>query len=174
MPPPSTTHDEILPPAPSWNETPPIIAHAPDTPTVPSVSKRWRSDTLHPETPVPTTATPQLRWRAGVLNALRPFRRLRGKQPEPSEETVKRPRLDPAQVMSTALVKSKDWSLGVDERSPLLDEISRDWRHSIFLTRHTARKKSILLQSLLEINGCCLGPWHVNGRNGRSTRQLCR
>ena len=45
-----------------------------------STSKLWRADTLHPETPVPTTATPQLRWRAGVLSALRPFRRLRGKQ----------------------------------------------------------------------------------------------
>ena len=91
-------------------------------PTVPSVSKRWRSgtlhleipvserwrsDTLHPETPVPTTATPQLRWRAGVLNALRPFRRLRGKQPEPSEVTVKRPRLDPAQAMLTAFVEQQ-------------------------------------------------------------------
>ena len=104
---------------PSFDETPSIkAAQAPETPTIPPVatrwrsgtlhlenpvSKRWRSDTLHPETPVPTTAPPQLR------------RRFRGKQPDPSEVSVNRPRLAPAQVMSTALAKSCDWSLGVDE-----------------------------------------------------------
>ena len=106
------------------------------------VSKRWRSDPLHPETPVPTTAPPQLRWRAGVLRALRPFRRLRGKQPDPSEVSVKRPRLAPAQVMSTALAKSCDWSLGIDGRGSVFDEINKDWRHSIFLTGRAARKET--------------------------------
>ena len=81
-------------------------AQVPETPTIPSVAKRWRSgtrhpenpvsqrwrsDTLHPETLVPTTTPPQLRWRAGVLRVLRPFRRLRDKQSDPSER-VKRPR----------------------------------------------------------------------------------
>ena len=76
-PPPSTTHEDILPPAPSFDETPPLkTAQAPETLTIPSVakrwrsgtlhlenpvSKRWRSDTLHPATPVPTTTPPQLR-----------------------------------------------------------------------------------------------------------------
>ena len=66
-----------------------------------------------------------------LLGALRPFRILRGKQPDPSEVSVKRPRLAPAQVMSTALAKSCDWSLG--ERGPVFGEINKDWRHSIFL-----------------------------------------
>ena len=95
-PPPSTTHEDIFPPAPSFDETPPLkAAQVPETPTIPSVAKRWRSgtlhlenpvakrwrsDTLHLETPVPTTRPPQLRWRARVLRALRPFRRLRDKQ----------------------------------------------------------------------------------------------
>ena len=118
-----STGDPIIPPPPWFDETPSLkTAQAPETPTIPSVaqrrsgtlhlenpvSKRWRSDTLHPETPVPTTDPPQLRWRAGVLRALRPFRRLRGKQPDHSEVGVKRPRLAPAQVMSTALAKSCD------------------------------------------------------------------
>ena len=35
-------------------------------------------------------------------------------------------------------------------------------------------KVFILLQSLQRLSVCCMGPWHVNGRNGRSTRQHCR
>ena len=85
------------------------------------VSKRWRSDTLHPETPVPTTTSPQLRWRTGVVRALRPFRRLRDTQSDPSER-VKRSRLAPAHVMSTALEKGCDWSLGFDGRTLCLME----------------------------------------------------
>ena len=126
----------------------------PETPTIPSVakrwrsgtlhlenpvSKRWRSDTLHPETPVPTTTPPQLRWRAGVLRALRPFRRLRDTQPDPSE-SVKRSRLAPAQVMSTALAKHCDWSPGFDERGPVFDG-TQVWRHSVFLSGRAARKE---------------------------------
>ena len=140
-PPPPTTHDEILPLSLSFNETPPIkTAHAPETPTAPSLSKRWRSGTLHletpvlkrwrsgtlhPETPVATTASPgtaKRRRRAGVLRALRPCRRLQGKQPDPSEVIVKRPRLAPARVMSTTLVKSNERPLGVDEGGPTSDE----------------------------------------------------
>ena len=50
-PPPTTRHDKILPPAPSFNETPPITgAHALETPPVPSQSRRWRSGALHIET----------------------------------------------------------------------------------------------------------------------------
>ena len=126
----------------------------PETPTIPSVakrwrsgalhlenpeSKRWRSGTLHPETPVPTTTPPQLRWRASVLRALRPFRRLRDTQSDPLER-VKRSRLAPAQVMSTALARHCDWSLGFDGRGPVFDE-TQDWRHSIFLTGRAARKE---------------------------------
>ena len=125
-----------------------------ETPTIPSVakrwrsgtlhlanpvSKRWRSDTLHPETPLPTTTRPQLRWRAGVLRALRPFRRLRDNQSDPSER-VKRSRLAPALVMSTALSKNCDWSLGFDEKGPVFDG-AQDWRHSAFLTGRAARKE---------------------------------
>ena len=157
----------------SFDETPFETAPIPETPTIPSVAKRWRSgalhpvaetptipsaakrrrsgtlhvensastrwrsDTLHPETPLPTTTRPQLRWRAGVLRALCPFRRLRDKQSDPSER-VKRFRLASAQVMSTALSKNCDWSLGFDERFPIFDEINKDWHHSIFLT---ARKE---------------------------------
>ena len=82
--------------APSFDETPLLkAAQVPETPTISSVAKRWRSGTLHlenpvskrwrsgalhPETPVLTTTPPQLRWRAGVLSALRAFRRLRDKQ----------------------------------------------------------------------------------------------
>ena len=152
-------------------------AHAPETPTIPSVAKRWRSGTLHLENPV------QKRWRSDTLHprllfsdftaSLRPFRRLRDKQPDPSGVRVKRPRLAPAQVMSTALAKSCDWSLGVDERGTMFDKINKGWRHSIFLTGRAARKRCILLQSLRRISVCCLRPWHVNGRNGRSTKQHC-
>ena len=96
----------MLSPTPSFDETPSLKT----APTIPSVakrrsstlhlenpvSKRWRSGALHPETPVPTTAPPQPRWR--------PFRRLRGKQPDPSEVSVKRHRLAPAQVLSKKAV----------------------------------------------------------------------
>ena len=90
---------------------PTTAAHVPETPmkrrsdlgvpdTLSSPSKRWRSGTLYPETLVPTTAsvttdkaspttaspsTAQRRWRAGGLRALRPLRRLGGKQADPSE-----------------------------------------------------------------------------------------
>ena len=108
-----STGDAILPPSipPPWfDETPPppstTAAHDPETPakqrseldvpdTVSSPSKRWPSGTLQPRTPVPTTAPPSTarrRWRAGVLHAMRPFRRLRGKQADPSEIIVKRRR----------------------------------------------------------------------------------
>ena len=96
---------------------------------------RWRIGTLHPETHVPTTAPPQLR------SALRPFRRLRGKQPDRSEVSVKRPRLAPAQELSTALAIGGERSLGVDERGPMFDEITKDWRHSVILTGRAARKE---------------------------------
>ena len=176
----STIHEDVLPPASSFDETAFVTAPVPETPTIPSVAKRWRSDvlhpvaetptipsvakrwrsgTLHPETPVPTTTPPQLRWRAGVLRPLRPFRRLRNTQSDPSER-VKRSRLAPAQVMSTAVAKHCDWSLGFDERGPVFDG-TQDWRHSVFLTGRAA------------ISVCCLRPWNVNGRNGRSTRQHC-
>ena len=80
--PPSTIHEDVSPPVPSFDKTSLVTAPVPETPTIPSVAKRWRSgtlhvenlvsmrwrsDTLHPETPVPTTTPPQLRWRAGVL-----------------------------------------------------------------------------------------------------------
>ena len=81
------------------------------------------------------------RWRAGVLRALRPFRRLRDKQADPSEVIVKRPRLTPAQVMSATLLKSNEWSLGNDERGPSFDQISKDWRHSNFLTGRATAKE---------------------------------
>ena len=43
--------------------------------------------------------------------------------------------------MSTALAKHCDWSLGFDERGPMFDEINKNWHHSIFLERRTARKE---------------------------------
>ena len=43
--------------------------------------------------------------------------------------------------MSTALAKGCEWSLGVDERGPVFDELTKDWRHSIFLTGRAARKE---------------------------------
>ena len=143
----STVREDVLPLVPVFDETPvPSVSKRwrsgtlhPET-HVPSVSKCWRSDMLHPETPVPTTVLPQLRWRAGVLRALRPFRRLQGKQPDPSEISAKRPPLALAQVMTTAVAKHGDWSLGFDERGPVFDRI-QDWRHSIFLTRRAARKE---------------------------------
>ena len=54
---------------------------------------------------------------------------------------VKRPRLAPAQVMTTTLVKSSEWSLGVDEGARLFDEIPEDWRHSVFLTGRATAKE---------------------------------
>ena len=126
----STIHEDVSPPAFSFDETPFVTAPGPETSTIPSVakrwrsgtlhlenpvSKRWRSDTLHPETPVPTTTHPQLRWRAGVLRALRPFRKLRD-------------------------ANDLDWlrlrSLGFDERGSVSKET-----HSIFLTGRAARKE---------------------------------
>ena len=182
----STIHEDVPPPVPSFDETPFVTAPVPETPTIPPVakrwrsgtlllenpvSKRWRSDTLHPETPVPTTASPQLRWRAGVLRGLRPFRRLRDTQSDPSER-VKRSLLAPAQVMSTALAKHCDWSLGFDERGRVFDG-TQDWRHSIFSQDVRQGKRSILLPNLQRISVSCLWPWNVNGRNGKSTRQHC-
>ena len=155
-PPPSKSHEDILPRPLRSTRLHHSERHRPQNiPTIPSVakrrsgtlhlenpvSKRWRSDTSYPETPVPTTASSQLRWRAGDLRALRPFRRLRGKQRDPSEVSAKRPRLAPAQVISTALTKSCDWSLGVAERSHTFGEITKDWSHSIFLTGRAARKE---------------------------------
>ena len=61
-PPPSTIHENILPPAPSFDETPFTTAPVPDTPTIPSVAKRWRYGTLHLENPVPK------RWRSDTLH----------------------------------------------------------------------------------------------------------
>ena len=150
----STIHEDVLSPVPSFDETPLVTAPVPETPTIPfvakrwrsgtlhlenPVSKRWRSDTLHPETPVPTTTPPQLRWRAGVLRALRPFRRLPETQPE-SSERVKRSRLARAQIMSTDLAKHCDWSLGFDEKGSVFDG-TQDWHHSVFLTGRAARKE---------------------------------
>ena len=103
------------------------------------VSKRWRSDTLHPETLVPTTTPPQLRWCAGVLGALRSFRRPREKQSDLSQR-VKRSRLAPAQVMTTIAAKHCDWSLDFDERGPVFDG-AQDWRRSVFLTGRAAKKE---------------------------------
>ena len=159
----------------------------PETPTIPSVakrwrsgtlhlenpvSKRWRSDTLHPETPVPTTTPPQLRWRAGVLRALRPFRRLRDTQSDLSER-VKRSRLAPAQVMSTAVAKHCDWSLDFDERGPVFDG-AQDWRHSVFLTGRAARKEVYFASESPENQRLLLAAMeNVNGRNGKNTRQHC-
>ena len=141
-PPPATTHDELLLPVSSFDETPPLkTAQAPETPTTPSVakrwrsgtlhlenpvSKRWRSDTLHPETPVPTACL------ASISKTPR--------QTDPSER-VKRPRLVPSQIMSAALEKGCDWSLGFDGRGRVFDEINEDWRHSIFPTGRAARKE---------------------------------
>ena len=174
-PQPSSIHEDVLPPVSSFDETPFVRAPVPETPTIPSVakrwrsgtlhpvpetptipsvakswrsgtlhleipvSKRWRSDTLHPETPVPTTTPPQLRWRAGVLRALRPFRRLRDTQSDPSER-VKRSRLAPAQVMMTTVAKHGDWSLDFEERGPVFDG-AQDWRHSVSLTGRAARNE---------------------------------
>ena len=184
-PPPSTSHADISPPAPSFHETPPLkTAQAPETPNIPSVakcwrsgilhlenpvSKRWRSDTLHPETPVPTTTPPQLRWRAGVLRALRPFRRLRDKQPDPSEVSVKRPRWATAQVMSTTLVKRCDWSLG-----PVFDEINKDSATRFFSHTTCGEKRgSFCFRASRKSAFVACGHGTVNGRNGRSTRQHC-
>ena len=141
----------------SFDDTPCVTAPVPETPTIPSVAKRWRSGTLHLENPVskrwrsdtlhPETTcsdhkiSHSIRWRAGVLRALR---RIRDRQSNPSER-VKRSRLAPAQVMSTALAKHCDWSLGFDERGPVFDG-TQGWRHSIFLTGRAARK---------EVSFCC-------------------
>ena len=159
-PQPSSIHEDVLPPVPSFDETPFVTTPVPETPTIPSVAKRWRSDTLHPETPFPTTTPPQLLWRAGVLRALRPFRRLRDTQSDPSER-VKRSRLAPAQVMSTAEAKHCDWSLGFDEKG------SRIGATRFFSQDVRQGKKSILLPNLQRISVCCLPLWNVNGRNGR-------
>ena len=154
----------------------------PETPTIPPVakrwrsgtlhlenpvSKRWRSDTLHPETHVPATTSPQLRWRAGVLRALRPFRRLRDTQSDLSER-VKRSRL----ALARALAKHCDWSLGFDERGPVFD--GTQIGATRFLSQDVRQgKRSILLPNLQRISVCCLRAWNVKGRNGRSTRQHC-
>ena len=155
-PPPSTTHEDIVLLAPSFDETPSLkSAQVPELRRfhlwqrvgdlahfISRILYRCAGDpiTLHLETPVPTTTPPQLRWRAGVLRALRPFRRLRDKQSYLSER-VKRPRLAPAQIMSAALEKGCNWSLGFDGRGPVFDEINKDWRHPIFLTGRAARKE---------------------------------
>ena len=55
---PLTTHEEIQPLAPLSDE----ISRGPEMTTAPSLSKRWRSDTLQPETPVPKL------WRSGTLH----------------------------------------------------------------------------------------------------------
>ena len=144
------------------------LHQVPDTPTIPFVAKRWRS-------PVSTTTPPQLRWRAGVLRALRQFRRIRDRQSDPSEVSLKRSRLAPAQVVSTALAKNCDWSLGFDGRGPMFDEINHQVLAPLDFFSQDVRqeKRSILLQSLQRISCCCLRPWNVNGRNGRSARQHC-
>ena len=132
---------QFIPPAPSFDETPFVTVPVPETPTIPSAAKRWRSGALHPVPETPTIPSAAKRWRSGTLHLENPvskrFRRLRDTQSDPSEG-VKRSRLAPAQVMSTALAKHCDWSLGFDGRSPVFDE-TQDWRHSIFLTGRAAR-----------------------------------
>ena len=185
--PPSTIHEDVLPPVRSFDETPFAPAPVPETPTIPSVakrwrsgtlhlenpgSKRWRSDSLHPETPVPTTTPPQLRWRAGVLRALRPFRRLRDKQADPSER-VKRPRLAPAQIMSAALERAVIGLLDLTEEAPCSMKSTGIGATRFFSHDVRKEKRFILLQSLQRISVCCLRQWNVNGENGRSTSQHC-
>ena len=43
----STIQDDVSPPVPSFDETPFVTAPVPETPTILSVAKRWRSGTLH-------------------------------------------------------------------------------------------------------------------------------
>ena len=69
LPPPPSIHEDVLPPAPSFDETPFETAQVPETPTIPSVGKRWRSV---PETPtIPSVAkrwrSVGKRWRSGAL-----------------------------------------------------------------------------------------------------------
>ena len=59
--PPSTIHEDVLPPALSFDETPFVTAPVPETPTILSVAKRWRSGTLHLDNPV------SKRWRSDTL-----------------------------------------------------------------------------------------------------------
>ena len=184
--PPSTIHDDVLPPVPSFDETPFLTAPFREAPTIPSVArrwrsrtfhldnlvlKRWRSDTVHPETLVPTTTPPQLRWRAGVLRALGPFRRLRDTHSDPSER-VKRSRLAPTPVMTTTVAKHCDWSLDFEERGPVFDG-AQDWRTRFFSLDVRQGKKSILLPNLQRISVCCLRPWNVNGRKVKNSMQHC-
>ena len=165
-----STGDAILPPSipPPWfDETRPppstTVAHAPQTPaeqrseldvpdTVSSPSKLWRSGTLHPETPVSTTASPSTarrRWRAGVfacLASLSQTSRQTGGSSRNNRDTKDVPCWMKGQGIGHIQFHSPD---------------------------ARQRKKSVLHKSLQNISGCCLRPWHVNGGSGRSTRQHC-
>ena len=162
FPPPASTADDDPMPLPHVDDTPPWAYQEPETPwisteqdtplTIPqqlplpsiqvSPSREETNvstgDSMIPPPPWFDETPQQLRWRAGVLRALRPFRRLRDTQSDPSER-VKRSRLGPAQVMSTAVAKHCDWPLDFDERGPVFDG-AQDWRHSVFLTGRAARK----------------------------------
>ena len=163
---------EFPPPASSADDDPMPFPHVDDsicgkalaiwhTSSQESCIEALKIRSLHPETPVPTTTSPQLRWRSGVLRALRPFRRLRETQSDPSER-VKRSRLAPGNILTGLLDLMKE--------APCLME-PRIGATRFFLQDVRQGKRSILLPNLQRISFCCLRPWNLNGRNGRSTRQ---
>ena len=103
------------------------------------------------------------------FGALRPFRRLRDTQPDPSER-VKRSRLAPAQVMSTDLANHCDRSLGFDEGGPVFHGC-QNWRHSMFLTRRAARKEVHFASESPENQRLLLAAMEREWKKWRSTRQ---
>ena len=167
-PQPSSIHEDVLPPVPSFDVTPFVRAPVPETPTIPSMAKRWRSGTLHPVPETPTINYVAKRWRSGTLHLENPVSKrwrsdtLHPETPVPTttplqlrvlcvhfedsetqsdpSERVKRSRLAPAQVMTTTVAKHGDWSLDFDERGPVFDG-AEDWSHSVFLTGRAGRKE---------------------------------
>ena len=58
---------------------------------------------------------------------------------------MKRPRLAPTQVMSTALAKGCEWSLEVDERGPVIDEKSTRIGATRFFSQDVWQEKRFIL-----------------------------
>ena len=119
---PLPAHQDI-PSIPLSDETPPVqILRGPDVAINPSLSKRWRSNTLHHGTPVPsrgpeTLIPPSLskRWRSDVI------------QPE-----IPVPRRSRSGTLHPENFVSKRWKAGaLYPENPVQNTVPRRWRASV-------------------------------------------
>ena len=120
-PQPSSIHEDVSLPVPSFDETPFVTALFPDTPTILSVAKRWRSGTLHPVAETPTIPSAAKRSRSGTHHLENPV-----------SKRWRSDTLHPETPFPTTTTPQLRWRAGV---FACFASISKTPRHSIrFLT----------------------------------------